>query len=109
MLNVEQAPVLKPLREEILHNINAMDSVLGKLSSNFPKAYKHALTQKAIRMLLCNERRTIRQMQNDGILSDKDAERLYESVDERSDQLNSLSHTIPASLLRWLKIRKRKE
>lgn len=109
MLNVEQAPVLKPLREEILHNINAMDSVLGKLSSNFPKAYKHALTQKAIRMLLCNERRTIRQMQNDGILSDKDAERLYESVDERNDQLNSLSHTIPASLLRWLKIRKRKE
>ena len=109
MLNVEQAPVLKPLREEILHNINAMDSVLSKLSSNFPKAYKHALTQKAIRMLLCNERRTIRQMQNDGILSDKDAERLYESVDERSDQLNSLSHTIPASLLRWLKIRKRKE
>lgn len=109
MLNTEQAPVLKPLKEEILHNINAMDSVLGKLSSNFPKAYRHALTQKAIRMLLCNERRTIRQMQNDGILSDKDAERLYESVDERSDQLNSLSHTIPASLLRWMKIRKRKE
>ena len=34
---------------------------------------------------------------------------LYESVDKRSDQLNSLSHTTPASFLRWMKIRKRKE
>lgn len=109
MLNAGQSVVLKPLREEIQHNINSMDKVLNKLSKDFPKAYKHALTQKAIRMLLCNERRTIRQMQTEGMLSEKDAEQLYESVDKRSDQLNSLSHTIPASFLRWMKIRKRKE
>ena len=60
-------------------------------------------------MLLCNERRTIRQMQTDGILSEKDAEHLYENVDKRNDQLNSLSHTIPASFLRWMKIRRRKD
>jgi hypothetical protein len=42
------------------------------------------------------------------MLSDKDAERLYERVDERSEKLNSLSHTIPASFVRWLMFKKKK-
>ena len=85
-----------------------MNGILNKLANDFPKAYKHALTQKATRMLLCNERRNIRQLQTDGMLSDKDAEQLYERVDERSEKLNSLSHTIPASFVRWLMFKKKK-
>ena len=108
VLNDEQKVVLETLRKEILHNINAMDKILNKLAKDFPKAYKHALTQKAIRMLLCNERRNIRQLQADGMLSEKDAEQLYESVDERSEQLNSLSHTVPASFIRWLRFKRGK-
>lgn len=108
MLNDGQQVVLKTLREEILHNINSMDKILNKLSKDFPKAYNHALTQKAIRMLLCNERRNIRQLQADGMLSEKDAEQLYEKVDKRSEQLNSLSHTLPASFVRWLKFTRSK-
>lgn len=107
VLNDEQKTVLNTLREEIQHNINKMNSILNKLANDFPKAYKHALTQKATRMLLCNERRSIRQLQTDGMLSDKDAERLYERVDERSEQLNLQSHTIPASLVRWMMFKKR--
>lgn len=108
MLNGEQKVVLKTLRAEIQHNLDTMNGILNKLANDFPKAYKHALTQKATRMLLCNERRNIRQLQTDGMLSDKDAEQLYERVDERSEKLNSLSHTIPASFVRWLMFKKKK-
>lgn len=108
MLSGEQKVVLKTLRAEIQHNLDTMNGILNKLANGFPKAYKHALTQKATRMLLCNERRNIRQLQTDGMLSDKDAEQLYERVDERSEKLNSLSHTIPASFVRWLMSKKKK-
>ena len=108
MLSGEQKVVLKTLRAEIQHNLDTMNGILNKLANDFPKAYKHALTQKATRMLLCNERRNIRQLQTDGMLSDKDAEQLYERVDERSEKLNSLSHTIPASFVRWLLFKKKK-
>ena len=108
MLSGEQKVVLKTLRAEIQHNLDTMNGILNKLANDFPKAYKHALTQKAARMLLCNERRNIRQLQTDGMLSDKDAEQLYERVDERSEKLNSLSHTIPASFVRWLMFKKKK-
>lgn len=108
MLSGEQKVVLKTLRAEIQHNLDTMNGILNKLANDFPKAYKHALTQKATRMLLCNERRNIRQLQTDGMLSDKDAERLYERVDERSEKLNSLSHTILASFVRWLMFKKKK-
>ncbi|WP_018712169.1 cation:proton antiporter [Phocaeicola barnesiae] len=108
MLSGEQKVVLKTLRAEIQHNQDTMNGILNKLANDFPKAYKHALTQKATRMLLCNERRNIRQLQTDGMLSDKDAEQLYERVDERSEKLNSLSHTIPASFVRWLMFKKKK-
>lgn len=108
MLSGEQKVVLKTLRAEIQHNLDTMNGILNKLANDFPKAYKHALTQKATRMLLCNERRNIRQLQTDGMLSDKDAEQLYERVDERSEKLNSLSHTILASFVRWLMFKKKK-
>lgn len=108
MLSGEQKVVLKTLRAEIQHNLDTMNGILNKLANDFPKAYKHALTQKATRMLLCNERRNIRQLQTDGMLSDKYAEQLYERVDERSEKLNSLSHTIPASFVRWLMFKKKK-
>lgn len=108
MLSGEQKVVLKTLRAEIQHNLDTMNGILNKLANDFPKAYKHALTQKATRMLLCNERRNIRQLQTDGMLSDKDAERLYERVDERTEKLNSLSHTIPASFVRWLMFKKKR-
>lgn len=108
MLSGEQKVVLKTLRAEIQHNLDTMNGILNKLANDFPKAYKHALTQKATRMLLCNERRNIRQLQTDGMLSDKDAEQLYERVDERSEKLNLQSHTIPASFVRWLMFKKKK-
>lgn len=108
VLNEEQKVVLNTLKKETQHNVEEMNDILNKLANDFPKAYRHALTQKATRMLLCNERRNIRQLQTDGMLSDKDAERLYERVDERSEKLNLQSHSIPASLIRWMMFKKKK-
>ena len=102
LLTIEQKEGLPLLRKEVERNIERMDSVISRLAQDFPKAYNHALTQKAIRMLLNNERHTIRQMLNEGIISDKDAEQLLEKVEERSDEINSFSHTTTASIFRWM-------
>ena len=69
----EQDSVLDTLREEINDNINRMSAFINNLADNFPKAYGHALTIKSIRMLLSNERRTVKQLINNGMLSEKDA------------------------------------
>lgn len=104
-----QTALLQTLRHEVEHNIESMNRVISRLSADFPKAYNHALTQKAIRMVLSSERRTIRQMQSDGVLSDKDAVPYLARLDERSDEVNSFTHTIPASILRWLFQRRRQK
>ena len=98
----EQDSVLDTLREEINDNINRMSAFINNLADNFPKAYGHALTIKSIRMLLSNERRTVKQLINNGMLSEKDAERILDDIDERTDEINSFSHTFTASFLRWL-------
>lgn len=105
----EQDAVLATLREEINDNINRMSAFINNLADNFPKAYGHALTIKSIRMLLSNERRTVKQLINNGMLSEKDAERLLDDIDERTDEINSFSHTFTASFLRWLFFIKKKK
>ena len=105
----EQDSVLDTLREEINDNINRMSAFINNLADNFPKAYGHALPIKSIRMLLSNERRTVKQLINNGMLSEKDAERLLDDIDERTDEINSFSHTFTASFLRWLFFIKKKK
>lgn len=105
----EQDAVLDTLREEINDNISRMSTFINNLADNFPKAYGHALTIKSIRMLLSNERRTVKQLINNGMLSEKDAERLLDDIDERTDEINSFSHTFTASFLRWLFFIKKKK
>lgn len=105
----EQDSVLDTLREEINDNINRMSAFINNLADNFPKAYGHALTIKSIRMLLSNERHTVKQLINNGMLSEKDAKRLLDDIDERTDEINSFSHTFTASFLRWLFFIKKKK
>lgn len=105
----EQDSVLDTLREEINDNINRMSAFINNLADNFPKAYGHALTIKSIRMLLSNERHTVKQLISNGMLSEKDAERILDDIDERTDEINSFSHTFTASFLRWLFFIKKKK
>lgn len=105
----EQNSVLDTLREEINDNINRMSAFINNLADNFPKAYGHALTIKSIRMLLSNERHTVKQLISNGMLSEKDAERILDDIDERTDEINSFSHTFTAFFLRWLFFIKKKK
>lgn len=105
----EQDTVLEVLRKEINDNISRMSTFINNLANSFPKAYGHALTIKSIRMLLSNERRIVKQLINNGMLSEKDAERLLDGIDERTDEVNSFSHTFTASFLRWLFFIKKKK
>lgn len=109
LVSEEQKRLLAQLKEEITENINKMNEVIQKLAQEFPRAYHHALTQKSIRMLLSDERRTVNQLTYEGILSDKDAEKHMESINKRIDEVNSFSHTIPASLFRWMIHKKKQE
>lgn len=102
LLSEEQKQILDTLRKEINHNIEEMEALINELAESFPKAYRHALTQKSIRMLLSNERRTVRQLVSSGILSEKDAEPLLEHIDERADKLNTFQNTTVGTLLRHL-------
>ena len=60
LLTPDQKKRLDILRTEINHNIDRMNHVTLQLEQNYPKAYRHALTVKSIRMMLTYERRTIR-------------------------------------------------
>ena len=102
LLTPEQKKRLDILRTEINHNIDRMNHVTLQLEQNYPKAYRHALTVKSIRMMLTYERRTIRKLQDDGVISEKDAERFIEKVDERTDQGNSFRYSVPGTLLRGI-------
>lgn len=110
LLDDSQKAVLGTLKSEIENNISRMEVLINTLADEFPKAYGHALTLKSIRMLLSNEKRTVKQMINNGMITEKDAEPLLGNIDERADEVNSFSHTIPASMLRWMFfVRKEKE
>ena len=64
-----------------------MRKCIDKLEADYPEAYARAMTSKAVRMMLCNERHTVRNLTYDGIMSQKDGERMEESVDSRAAEL----------------------
>lgn len=101
LVSRHQEEILNPIANEIKQNIASTETFLKQLANDFPKAYRNALTQKSIRMLLNHERKSIVQMVEMGILSDKDAVPLLEDVSTRADKINLINHTMFASLMKW--------
>ena len=101
LVSIHQEEIIQPVYQEIEHNINRTNKVLQQVAMDFPKAYRHALTQKSIRMLLNHERKAIEEMISNGVLTEKDAAPLLEDVATRADEINLFNHSILASLLRW--------
>lgn len=56
LVSEKQTAVFYILRKEIHHNIQRMEEFLEQLATDFPRAYRHALTLKAIRMVLSHEK-----------------------------------------------------
>jgi len=75
------------LMGEIKQNIDRMRQCLDKLEAEWPEAFASAMTDKAVRMMLCNERRTVHSLTWDGIMSQKDGERCEKDIESRSDKL----------------------
>lgn len=72
---------------EIRENIDRMKLCLDRLEKEWPEAYAQAMTDKAIRMMLCNERRTVRNLTWDGIMSPKDGVQCEEDIDSRARRM----------------------
>lgn len=79
--------IFSQLLEEIRENIDKMKSCLDRLEAQWPEAFAKAMTDKAIRMMLCNERRTVRNLTWDGIMSPKDGQQCEEDIDSRISRL----------------------
>ena len=87
----EKQQSLHILSEELEQNITRIADCLVKLKKESPISYRCALTRKAIRMLLSNERRTVNQLLADGLIAEKDAESLLANVDDRYSGLSTFN------------------
>lgn len=83
----EWEAIFEVLNREIQENIARMEGYLKTLSEDYPETFRQATTRKASRMLLCNERRTIKLLAEDGILPEKDASLLERDLDNRAGKL----------------------
>ncbi len=80
-----EVEVVNKLKEEISSNISEANSTLDMLRSHYPEMYDKAVTNKAIRMLLADERITVENMQNEGLISEDEASRLIEGIDKKQN------------------------
>ena len=72
--------IFKQLVGEIQENIANTESYLHKFSDAYPELHCKAMTDKATRMLLSNEKKFVHLLAEDGILTEKDASRMEASI-----------------------------
>ena len=91
---------IQTIFHEIQENISRMEHLTETLREDFPVSFRHALTDKALRMLLCERRRTWTHFADMGLITEK----------ELSDQLDEISHQPrPDSVIKQLMNLIRKE
>ena len=61
---------------EIRKNITRASNFITKISIDYPKSYKEAVTRKSVRMLLSNEKKRIEQFKEQGLISQEEAEQM---------------------------------
>lgn len=105
MLPDQQKETIRTIKKELESNKLRMEKHIEALARKYPDAYRHALTQKAIRMLLSNERRTVKQMFNEGIISDSETIALNDNTDMRTDKMQSFGHSLSDYFIRALNIK----
>lgn len=91
---------IQAIFHEIQENISRMEHLTETLREDFPVSFRHALTDKALRMLLCERRRTWTHFADMGLITEK----------ELSDHLDEISHQPrPDSVIKQLMNLIRKE
>lgn len=89
VLSDSKKEALLQLVKEIEENVDRIEQSILNLSKEYPISYRCAVTRKAIRMLLANEKRQIEQFQNDGLLSSAEAQTITADLDERTLQIGT--------------------
>ena len=89
-LSEEERINLQTLRLEIQKNIDRAQNRINLLAAEYPISYRCAVTRKAIRMLLNNERKVTEQITRQGLINEEDAQILLDDIDERYKEINTL-------------------
>ena len=84
---------LKVIQREIEHNLSSMNALMERVPTQYPRAYRHALTHIAIRMLLCDELRRVEKLEQQGVISEEEARSLRQSIDRRRSRLGGFTHS----------------
>lgn len=80
-----ESNVLSMIEKELDSNIESAKDCLEKMKEYYPALYNNAVTKKAVRMLLAEERCTVIDMQQKGIISQEEAENIIHRIDERQN------------------------
>ena len=75
------------LQVEIRKNITRASNFITKISIDYPKSYKEAVTRKSVRMLLSNEKKRIEQFKEQGLISQEEAEQMVNELGERHNKV----------------------
>lgn len=89
-LSEEERVHLQTLKVEIQQNIDRAQRRMNLLAAEYPISYRCAVTRKAIRMLLNNEKRMTEQVIHQGLINEEDAQALLDNIDERYKEINTL-------------------
>lgn len=80
-----ESNVLSMIEAELDSNIESAKDCLAKMKEYYPALYNDAVTNKAVRMLLADERCAVIEMQQKGIISEEEAESIVLKIDERQN------------------------
>lgn len=80
-----ESQILSMIESEINSNIEYANACLDKMRTMYPALYNNAVTKKAVRMLLAEERCTVLDMQQKGIISEEETENIIHRIDERQN------------------------
>ena len=65
----------------------SLPNFITKISIDYPKSYKEAVTRKSVRMLLSNEKKRIEQFKEQGLISQEEAEQMVNELGERHNKV----------------------
>jgi NhaP-type Na+/H+ or K+/H+ antiporter len=80
----EERASLQQVSDELDRSTGEMEKEIEALRTDFPVSYRHALTGKAIRMLLSERRRTMRHYAESGLISAKEMHDRINDIERQS-------------------------
>lgn len=86
-VSTEYESCLSLLQVEIRKNITRASNFITKISIDYPKSYKEAVTRKSVRMLLSNEKKEDRTIQGTGFDFPRRSRAMVNELGERHNKV----------------------